>query len=428
MTAMARVGRRCVRAGLAATLLVAAPVAMAQTAPGRADIDRAQRVLARAPVIDGHNDLVWEIRKLHDGNLDAAVRNGADQPYPLQTDLARLKAGRVGGQFWSVWIPADTTGPRAVEMTLEQIDLVRRLVAAHPEQLALAATAADVRRIAKSGRTASLIGVEGGHQIDGRLSVLRQYHALGAAYMTLTQGRSLDWADSSTDDPVSGGLSPFGRQVVAEMNRIGMIVDVSHVSDDTMRAVLATSKAPVMASHSSARALADAPRNIPDDLLRAIAVNGGVVMTNFYPAFLSADWRRWDRERTDYAKSMGVPADTYGARSPAPLLDWERTHPMPRVTIATVADHIDHIAKVAGYDHVGLGGDFDGISGTAPEGMNGVDAYPKIVAELARRGWSDDHLAQLTSGNILRVMEAVEKTAAAMAALPAGDAIDRASR
>ena len=407
--------------------MIAVLLALLVAAPDEAAA-RAARVLARAPVIDGHNDLAWELREAQGGRLGAVTGDGAALPHPLQTDLARLRQGRVGGQFWSVWIPATVTGPRAVEMTLEQIDLVHRLVAAHPDRLQFAATVADVRRIAATGRTASLIGVEGGHQIDGRLSVLRQYHALGARYMTLTHGRSLAWADSSTDLPISGGLSPFGRAVVAEMNRIGMIVDVSHVSDAAVRAVLATSAAPVIASHSSARALADAPRNLSDELLRAIGAGGGVVMVNFYPAFLSGEWRAWDAARTAFAQSVGVPADVYGARSPAPLMAWDRAHPMPRVTLARVADHVEHIARVAGRGHVGLGGDFDGIGGTAPEGMAGVEAYPALIAELVRRGWGEGDLAGLTSGNILRVMERVEEVAGTLAGRVPGEAVDPGAR
>jgi membrane dipeptidase len=398
--------------------------------PADAALVRAEAVLAAAPLIDGHNDLAWELRDTRYARVeDGDLTRGTDRwPRPLQTDLDRLRRGHVGGQFWSVWIPADVTGPRAVEMTLEQIDIVRRMVAAYPSDLALATDAAAVRRIAKGGRIASLIGVEGGHQIDGRLSVLRQYRALGVAYMTLTHGRSLDWADSSTDAPRSGGLSPFGRQVVAEMNRIGMIVDVSHVADTTMAAVLATTKAPVIASHSGARAVAAAPRNIPDDLLRKVAANGGVVMVNFYPAFLSDAWRAWDAARTAAATAAGVPASLYGARAPAPLVAWDRAHPEPRVDAATVADHVDHIARVAGHDHVGLGGDYDGIGGTGPAGMTGVDGYPRLFAELIRRGWRDRDLAALAQGNVLRVMERVEAVAAALAGQPPVDAIDRASR
>ncbi|RZL97800.1 MAG: membrane dipeptidase, partial [Sphingomonas sp.] len=337
--------------------------------------------------------------------------------------IPRLRKGHVGGQFWSVWIPADTAGARAVELTLEQIDIVRRMIAANPGALGFAASADDVRRVERSGRIASLIGVEGGHQIDGRLSVLRQYRALGVAYMTLTHGKSLGWADSSTDAARAGGLDAFGKRVVAEMNRIGMIVDVSHVADTTMRDALAVSRAPVIASHSGARAVTVAPRNIPDDLLAAIGANGGVVMVNFYPAFVSNAWRAWDAARTAYAAGAGVPANVYGPRAPAPLVAWEATHPEPRVTAVEVSDHIDHVARIAGHDHVGLGGDYDGINGTGPIGMKGVDGYPALFAELARRGWSDADLAKLASGNILRVMDAVEKVAASLADEPPADAI-----
>ena len=390
---------------------------------------RVEPLLSRAPIVDGHNDLPWELR---DTDLPPeSPRLAADTsalPHPLQTDLPRLRRGGVGGQFWSVWIPADATGPRAVEMTLEQIDRVHRLVAAHPDRLALARTAGDIRRLSKQGRVASLIGVEGGHQIDGRLSVLRQYRALGVAYMTLTHGRSLAWADSSTDAPIANGLSPFGRAVVAEMNRIGMIVDVAHVSDATMAAVLDTSKAPVIASHSDARALADAPRNIPDALLRRIGEGGGMVMVNCYPAFLSSAWRAWDAARTAYARSVGVPANVYGARSPAPLIAWDAQHPAPRVTAAMVADHIEHIVRIAGHGAVGFGGDYDGINGTSPEGMSGVDGYPLVLAELVRRGWSDADLAALTSGNILRVMDRVEAVSKSLSATAPDDSIDPLAR
>jgi membrane dipeptidase len=415
---------------IAPLLLLMAATDPPRPIPADAALARAERVLAATPLIDGHNDLAWEIREAQGGRVEAIdLTRGTDRwPRPLQTDLDRLRRGHVGGQFWSVWIPADVTGPRAVEMTLEQIDIVRRMVAAHPRELALAGDAATVRRIAREGRIASLIGVEGGHQIDGRLSVLRQYRALGVAYLTLTHGRSLDWADSATDAPRSGGLSAFGRQVVAEMNRIGMIVDVSHVADATMAAVLATTAAPVIASHSSARAVAAAPRNIPDDLLRAIAANGGVVMVNCYPAFLSDAWRAWDAARTAAAAAAGVPATVYGARSPAPLVEWDRAHPEPRVDVATVADHVEHVARVAGRDHVGMGGDYDGIGGTGPVGMTGVDGYPRLFAELVRRGWRDRDLAALAQGNVLRVMERVEAVAAAAAGRPPVDAIDRASR
>ena len=412
---------------LTALLLLAQSVA---PAPDRTITRRVERVLARQPVIDGHNDLAWELRVAQEGRVEATdlARDTTALPQPLQTDIPRLRKGRVGAQFWSVWIPSDTTGPRAVEMALEQIDVVRRFSAAHPRVFGLATTAADVRRLQRQGRIASLIGVEGGHMLDGRLSVLRQFKALGVGYLTLTHGRSLNWADSSTDAARAGGLSPFGKQVVAEMNRIGMIVDVSHIADTTLRDVLAVSTAPVIASHSSARALADAPRNIPDELLRQIGAKGGVVMVNFYPGFLSAEWRAWDRARSDVARAAGVPADTYGARAPAPLAAWDAGHPEPSVTVATVADHVEHVARVAGRDAVGLGGDYDGINGTGPVAMKGVDAYPLLFAELARRGWSDADLAKLAGGNVLRAMEGVEAVAAAQANKPPIDAVDVASR
>lgn len=387
---------------------------------------RVERVLSEAPVIDGHNDLAWELRKSYDGAVEAVdlTRDTAKLEKPLQTDIPRLRKGHVGGQFWSLYIPAEETGPEAVQATLDQIDIVQRFVRAHPQTFAMAQTAADVRKARDEGKIASLMGIEGGHQFGGRLSVLRQFRELGVLYMTLTHSKSLSWADSATDAPRSGGLSPFGRQVVGEMNRIGMIVDISHVSDATMAAVLDVTRAPVIASHSSARAIADRPRNIPDVLLRRIAENGGVIMVNFYPAFLSNTWNDWDNKRIAYAKEIGLPSAPSGQRSTPALVAWERDNPQPRVDVRTVADHVEHIAKVAGYDHVGLGADYDGISGTGPEGMKGVDSYPLLFAELARRGWSDENLAKLSWNNVLRVMEGVEATARALAGTPLTEAND----
>jgi membrane dipeptidase len=404
----------------------AAPVA-APPADDAALKVRVERLLTASPVIDGHNDLPWEIRVNHDAKVEALDLNAdtSKLPKPLQTDIPRLKKGHVGAQFWSVWITADNLGPRAVEMTLEEIDIVKRFVAANPGSFEMAGTAADIRRISKAGKIASLMGVEGGHQIDGRLSVLRRYHDLGVRYMTLTHTNSLPWADASTDDPRSGGLSAFGRQVVAEMNRIGMIVDISHVSDATMAAVLGVTKAPVIASHSSARALDDAPRNISDELLAKIGANGGVVMVNFYPSFTSQAWRDWDKARSDYAKSIGAAAKPYGANAPAPMVAWDKAHPQPPVTSSTIADHVEHIARVAGKASVGLGSDYDGINGTSPTDMTGVDGYPALFIELARRGWTDAELAGLAQGNVLRVMERAEAVAAGMAGMPPIDATDR---
>lgn len=406
--------------------LLASATPQAAPPPDPAMLARVERVLKANPVFDGHNDLAWEIRQKYAAKVESIdlSKDTAALPDPLQTDIPRLRKGHVGAQFWSVYIPADAVGPRAVEMTLEQIDVVKRFVAANPGTFELASTAADVRRIAKAGRIASLIGAEGGHHIDGRLAVLRQYKALGVGYMTITHGKSLNWADSSTDAPRSGGLSEFGRKVIAEMNRIGMIADISHVSDGTMAAVLEVTKAPVIASHSSARALSDVPRNIPDPLLAAIGRNGGVVMVNFYPGFISREWRAWDQARTAYARSIGVPADAYGANAPAPLVAWDRDHAEPLVDARTVADHVEHVAKIAGKASVGMGADLDGIGGTGPVGLKGVDGYPLVFAELARRGWSDAELAGLAQGNVLRAMEKVEAVAASMKNLPPIDATE----
>ena len=408
------------------SLIAVLLAAQAAATPAPAVPARITRLLERTPVIDGHNDLAWEIRERHDAKVEEVdlTRNTSALPYPLQTDIPRLRQGGVGGQFWSVWIPASASGPRAVEMTLEQIDVVRRVVAANPDTFALVTNAADLRRAQRAGKIASLMGIEGGHQIDGRLSVLRQMKELGVGYMTLTHGKSLDWADSSTDAPRANGLSAFGRDVVAEMNRIGMIIDVSHVADTTMTAVLDLSKAPVIASHSSARAIANVPRNIPDDLLRRIGAAGGVVMVNVYPAFLSTEWRAWDQARSAFGKAQGLATDVYGRKAPAPMIAWDAAHPMPRVTAATVADHVEHIARIAGKGAVGIGGDYDGISGTAPEDMTGVDGYPRLFAELARRGWSDAELSNLAQGNVLRVMERVEAVAASQRNLRPVDAIE----
>jgi membrane dipeptidase len=402
--------------------MIALALLLAQAAPAAAAPipQRIERLLERTPIIDGHNDLPWELRERYETRVDAIApdKDASKAPWPLQTDIARLRRGHVGGQFWSVWIPATAQGPRAVEMTLEEIDIVRRMAATYPDALRLATTAAEVRAAMKAGRIASLIGVEGGHQIDANLAVLRQFKALGVAYMTLTHSQSIDWADSSTGTVRAGGLSPFGKQVVAEMNRLGMIVDVSHVADTTMAQALDVSKAPVIASHSSARALADVPRNIPDDLLKRIGETGGVVMVNFYPAFVSAKWRAWDQARGAFAKSVGVENDTYDQRAPALLIDWDRAHPEPAVTVSDVADHVEHVARIAGKQAVGLGGDFDGISGTGPVGLKGVEGYPALFAELSRRGWSDAELSALAQGNVLRVMERVEAVAKEMAATP----------
>ncbi|MES2325798.1 MAG: dipeptidase [Pseudomonadota bacterium] len=375
---------------------------------------RIDRILKATPLIDGHNDLAEQLRENYGLKVEG-LASGTDQwkPYPLMTDMARLHQGRVGAQFWSVYIPSEMTGDTAIRDTIEQIDIVKRLVKAYPNDLALAGTADDIVRIHKTGRVASLIGIEGGHQIGGSLAALRQFYDLGARYMTLTHFKNNEFADSATDDPKYHGVTDFGRAVIHEMNRLGMLVDLSHVSDDTMRAALQVSKAPVIFSHSSARALSDHNRNVPDDILKLTAANGGVVMVNFYPPYVSEASRKWNAEEAaEEARLKSLDNGRPGPRE-ADLKAWTAANPPPRVTVAQVADHVDHVAKIAGYDHVGIGGDLDGIE-SAPEGLGTVSGYPLLFAELIRRGWSDENLAKLAGGNVLRVMRQAEAVAASM--------------
>jgi membrane dipeptidase len=314
-----------------------------------------------------------------------------------------------------VWIPPEVHGFEAVQMTLEQIDLVKRIAARYPADLAMAYSAADVRRVHRAGKIACLIGIEGGHQINDSLAVLRQMYDAGARYMTLTHSSNTDWADSATDNPAHHGLTPFGAEVVREMNRTGMLVDLSHVSEETMKAALSISAAPVIFSHSSSRALVDHPRNVSDEVLRLLAKNGGVVMVNFYPGYDSTARDRWEADRSAERARYNSPPLTglyigQPARAQAALKQWDDAHPEPVVTLVQVADHIEHVRQVAGIDHVGLGSDFDGISAT-PQGLEGVDRFPALLAELMRRGWSDQDIAKLAE-NILRVMAAAEQAAA----------------
>jgi membrane dipeptidase len=376
--------------------------------------------LLQTPLIDGHNDLPWEIRERYKGDV-AAINLAADTSHlpaepgqaALMTDIPRLRAGLVGAQFWSVWVPVTTQGFEAVQTTLEQMDLVKQMAAQYPADFAMAYTAADIRRIHKSHKIASLIGIEGGHQINGSLAVLRQMYDAGARYMTLTHATNTTWADSATDTPVHHGLTPFGVEIVKEMNRLGMLVDLSHVSADTMKAALAASQAPVIFSHSSARALDDHPRNVSDEVLRAVAVNGGVVMVNFAPPYVSTARNHWDADRA--AEQARFNSPPFGGlyigqpdRAKAALAEWDAQHPRPVTTLAQVADHIEHIRQVAGVDHVGLGSDFDGIP-DAPVGLEGVDRYPALLQELMRRGWSDADIAKLAGENLLRTMAAAEQ-------------------
>jgi membrane dipeptidase len=403
-------------------VLLASPVLAAPS-----DAQRIERILEQTPLIDGHNDLPWEIRarfggdltKIDLGHSTLTLPAPAGSP-PMMTDIPRLRTGHVGAQFWSVWIPVDTQGPAAVQMTIEQVDLVKQLCARYPHDLAMAYTAADIVRLHRAGKIASLIGVEGGHQINNSLAVLRAYYDLGARYMTLTHATNTAWADSATDNPVHHGLTPFGKEVVREMNRLGMLVDLAHVSPDTMRTALAVSEAPLIFSHSSARALVDTPRDVPDDVLRLLAANGGIVMVNFYPGYVSEARRRWEADRS--AEQARYDSPPFGGlyigqpeRAEVALAEWERAHPRPEVTISDVADHIEHVRAVAGVDYIGLGSDFDGIP-EAPRGLDGVDKYPALLQELARRGWSDADLAKVAGGNLLRVLTRAEEVSARLRA------------
>jgi membrane dipeptidase len=402
-----------------AAILIAAP-AFAADPQGDALDRRVEHVLSATPIVDGHNDLPWEIREKYDFGRKPLDLNADTSrlEHPLQTDLPRLRKGHVGAQFWSVWIPTTLKGPEAIQTTLEEIDIVRRMVALYPGQLELASTAADIRRIEKDGKIASLIGVEGGHQIGNSAAALRMFYALGTRYMTLTHSSNNDFADSATDDPIHHGLTPFGKALVHEMNRLGMMADLSHVSPEVMRQALAETKAPVIFSHSSARAVRDHPRNVPDDVLRLVAANGGVVMANFYPGFVSEAYGHRAADRAAEEARLKALYAGQPERRKAALDTWEAAHPEPAATLAEVADHVDHIRQIAGVDHVGIGSDFDGIDGTHPEGLEGVDKYPPLFRELARRGWSDEDLAKLAGGNLLRAMERVEQVAASMQGEP----------
>ncbi|MFL6783132.1 MAG: dipeptidase, partial [Sphingomicrobium sp.] len=380
---------------------------------------RIDRILKRTPLIDGHNDIAEQSAEKYKRSVEG-LASGTDQrqPHPLMTDMERLHQGRVGGQFWSVYINGTVTGDEAIRQTLQQIDVVRRMIEAYPNDLQLAGTADDIVRIHRKGKIASLIGIEGGRQIGGSLAALRQFYNLGARYMTLTHNQTTEWADSATDDPKYGGLSPFGVSVVHEMNRIGMLVDLSHVSADTMKDAIGASRAPVIFSHSSARGLVGHLRNVPDDVLQLLPANGGVVMVNFVPDFISDARWRWGAEKNAEEARLKAFHRNSTAEVKAGLDGWVAAHPAPPVTVSTVADHIEHVAKVAGYDHVGIGGDMDGIDST-PIDLNGVEDYPNLFAELIRRGWSDSNLAKLAGGNVLRALRRAEAVAASMKGEPA---------
>ena len=375
----------------------------------------ARDLLAAHPVVDGHNDLPWALREQAGYDLDR-LDIAEDQRGRLHTDIPRLRAGGVGGQFWSVYVPVELAGADAVTATLEQIDVVRRMAARYPDDLVLALTADDLEKARAGGRVASLMGAEGGHSIDCSLGALRSFYALGVRYLTLTHNTNTPWADSATDEPAHGGLTAFGEEVVREMNRLGMLVDLSHVSADTMRDALRVTEAPVLFSHSSARAVCDHPRNIPDDVLAALPGNGGVAMATFVPKFVLPDAIAWTLAADENMRAHGLhPLDTT-PRGMEVQRAYEAEHPRPAATPATVADHLDHMREVAGVDHIGIGGDYDGTAFT-PEGLDDVAGYPHLIAELLGRGWSQADLAKLTWGNAVRVLRDAESAARAISAV-----------
>jgi len=372
-------------------------------------LEQARAILQEVPLVDGHNDVPWQYRKRvknHLAELDLAGDTTTLEP-PMHTDLARLKAGGVGGQFWSVFVPADLSGPESVRAVLEQIDVVHRLLDLYPDTLELALTADDVERIHGEGKVASLIGIEGGHALGDSLGVLRQLYSLGSRYMTLTHSLNVAWADSATDDPKVGGLSPFGKEVVREMNRLGMLVDLSHVSPAVMRQALDVAEAPAIFSHSSARAVTNHPRNVPDDVLLRLKKTDGVVMVTFVPIFVSEDLLQYFVSYQAEKKRFEVLHTGDPEAAKKALEEWTDQNEQPKVTLSDVADHIDHVRKVAGIDHVGIGGDLDGISST-PEGLDGADRYPYLFAELLRRGYSPEDLKKIAGLNLLRVFRKAE--------------------
>jgi membrane dipeptidase len=396
---------------IACALVVLA--ALVTTMPSAAQGDlvaRARALHKQVPLIDGHNDYPWALRGIDPGRDFAKA--DITEPLPaLMTDIPRLRRGGMGAQFWSVYVPASMQGKEAVRATLEQIDVVHRMTRRWPETLELALRADAAERAFKNGRIGSMIGMEGGHSIDSSVATLRMMHALGARYMTLTHSQNVPWADSATDRPVLGGLSAFGEEVVREMNRLGMLVDLSHVSPDTMADALRVSEAPIIFSHSSARAICNVPRNVPDDVLAMLPKNGGVVMVTFVPGFISQAVADWSLKQTAQQQLLRLQFPSNEPYVEAGLERWRADNPEPRATLGQVADHIDHIRKVAGIDHIGLGGDFDGITSVV-QGLEDVSKYPDLTAELLRRGYTDDQVKKILGLNVLRAWRQAEQVAA----------------
>ncbi|XLZ70660.1 dipeptidase [Massilia sp. SR12] len=404
-----RSARAVAAAALAFTLPFGAGAAPAAASKPTADaaLAHARALLDKSPLVDGHNDLPWTIREdaAHPMDLE---HYDLRQHTPHETDLARLKQGKLAAQFWSVYVPGELKSGWAVAQ-LEQIDLARRMIAKYPERLVLATRSSDIAKAKREGKIASFLGMEGGHVIENSLGALRAYYELGARYMTLTHNSTLDWVDAAMGERRHGGLTPFGKEVVREMNRLGMLVDLSHVSPEVMQQALDTSAAPVIFSHSSARALNDHPRNVPDDVLKRMGPNGGVVMVTFVPAFVSPQVAQWGEGLVRAVKESGVTPGS--AEFKALRADYiAKAGPPPKATLAQVADHIEHVAKVAGHDHVGIAGDYYGAAN--PEGLEDVSTYPALFAELVRRGWSDQDLAKLAGGNLVRAFARAEQVAA----------------
>ncbi|MGH7702030.1 MAG: dipeptidase [Gemmatimonadales bacterium] len=400
--------------------------ASAQTDPALA---HARKLLSETILIDGHNDLPWAIREFKSAPLDVAAYDLRGS-VPGQTDLARLAAGQLGAQFWSVYVPGEVKDSGYARIQLEQIDIARRMIARYPDRLQLALTADDIEQAFRHHRIGSLLGMEGGHAIENSLGALRAYYALGARYMTLTHNVTLDWADAALDTASHGGLTRFGKEVVREMNRLGMLVDLSHVSPAVMSDAMNVSESPVIFSHSSTRALTDHRRNVPDSILARLPANGGVIMITFVPAFVSQAVADAEAAQTAALKELRAGVTDQAERDRIER-EYEAAHPLPRATLAQVADHIEHARQVAGIDHVGIGGDFDGITNVCL-GLEDVSKFPDLFAELSRRGWSDGDLRKLAGQNLLRILRQAEAVARRLQAeRPASTAtiqgLDRAS-
>ena len=388
------------------TACLAGAPAAAQEDPALA---HARKLLKTVPLIDGHNDLPWEIRTSKTAPMDVQAYN-LNGTVPGLTDIARLRAGEVGAQFWSIYIPGEAKDSGYARMQLEEFDIARRMIAMYPKDLEFVTTADGIEKAFKAGRIGSLLGLEGGHAIENSLGALRVYYDLGARYMTLTHNVTLAWADAALDSAQHGGLTPFGREVVHEMNRLGMMVDLSHVSPGVMSNVLDVTESPVMFSHSSARGVTDHPRNVPDSILARLPKNGGVVMVTFVPSFVNTHYKAWEARRDSVVTTVSATgADSAAVR--AQVRAWVSANPRPGTTVSDVADHIEHIRKVAGVDHIGVGSDFDGMGTPGPAGLEDVSKFPNLFAELIRRGWKDDDLKKLAGLNVLRVMRANEATA-----------------